>query len=135
MLFATFDLKTLWLPSIVGAWSWGRYAPGPGVTIWSTESAPASSCFSSRFCSVPNEDLPDLPDLANVTHDALAMSLFEGGLEMKISSDPDKWPYTSVLNAMNKGWRVISFPDMSLLTLSADEFHGLGFLFVLERWS
>lgn len=65
----------------------------------------------------------------------LAMSLFEGGLEMKISSDPDKWPYASVLNAINKGWRVISFPDMSLLTLSADEFHGLGFLFVLERWS
>ena len=63
------------------------------------------------------------------------MSLFEGGLEQELISDPEEWPYESVLDAIGKGWRVISFPDMSLLTLSADEFHGLGFLFVLERWS
>ena len=63
------------------------------------------------------------------------ISLFEGGREQELSSDPEGWPYTSVLDAIGKGWRVISFPDMSLLTLSADEFHGLGFLFVLDRWS
>ena len=63
------------------------------------------------------------------------ISLYEGGREQELSSDPEEWPYESVLDAIGKGWRVISFPDMSLLTLSADEFHGLGFLFVLERWS
>lgn len=63
------------------------------------------------------------------------ISLFEGGREQELSSDPEEWPYQSVLDAVAKGWRVISFPDMSFLTLSADEFHGLGFLFVLERWS
>ena len=63
------------------------------------------------------------------------ISLFEGGREQELSSDPEDWPYESVLDAIGKGWRVISFPDMSLLTLSADELHGLGFLFVLERWS
>ena len=59
----------------------------------------------------------------------------KGGCEQELSSDPEEWPYQSVLDAIAEGWRVISFPDMSLLTLSADEFHGLGFLFVLERWS
>ncbi len=63
------------------------------------------------------------------------ISLFEGGREQELSSDPEEWPYESVLDAIGKGWRVVSFPDMSLLTLSADEFHGLGFLFVLERGS
>ena len=63
------------------------------------------------------------------------ISMFEGGREQELSSDPEEWPYQSVLDAIAEGWRVISFPDMSLLTLSADEFHGLGFLFVLERWS
>lgn len=65
----------------------------------------------------------------------LGLSLFKGGQEQEISSDPEEWPYKSVLEAIGKGWRVISFPDMSLLTLNDDEFHGLGFLFVLERWS
>ena len=63
------------------------------------------------------------------------ISLFAGGREQELSSDPEEWPYQSVLDAVAEGWRVISFPDMSFLTLSADEFHGLGFLFVLERWS
>ena len=64
----------------------------------------------------------------------LGMSLIEGGKEVVLSSDPEEWPYQSVLDAINDGWRVISFPDMSLLTMSDDEFHGLGFQFVLERW-
>ena len=64
----------------------------------------------------------------------LGMSLFADGEEQEVDSDPETWPYKSVLDAMSQGWRVISFPDMSLMSLNDDEMHSLGFLFVLERW-
>ena len=70
----------------------------------------------------------------SVSTELLGMSLVEGGKEVVLSSDPKEWPYKSVLDAINQGWRVISFPDQSLLTMSDEEFHGLGFLFILERW-
>ncbi len=70
----------------------------------------------------------------SVSTELLGMSLVEGGKEVVLSSDPEEWPYKSVLDAINQGWRVISFPDQSLLTMSDEEFHGLGFLFILERW-
>lgn len=70
----------------------------------------------------------------SLSTELLGMSLFEDGEEVVLNSDPEEWPYQSVLGAINQGWRVISFPDLSLLTMSDDEFHGLGFLFILERW-
>ena len=70
----------------------------------------------------------------SLSAELLGMSLVEGGKEVVLSPDPEKWLYQSVLDAINEGWRVISFPDQSLLTMSDEEFHGLGFLFILERW-
>ena len=53
----------------------------------------------------------------------------------ELSPDPDDWPYQTVLAAISDRWSVISFPEMSLLTMSDKEFHGLGFQFILERRS
>ena len=48
-------------------------------------------------------------------------------------NDSDNWPYASVLEAMEDGWRVISFPDVSLL-MDENTPTGLGCEFVLEKW-
>ena len=48
-------------------------------------------------------------------------------------SAEDGWPYTTVIDAINDGWRVISFPNMAL-SLDENRTYGLGFEFILERW-
>ena len=65
----------------------------------------------------------------------VGMMWVEGGLVKELPPDADDWPYQTVLAAISDRWRVISFPDMSLLTMSDDAFHGLGFQFILERLS
>ena len=65
----------------------------------------------------------------------VGMMWVEGGQVKELPPDADDWPYQTVLQAISDGWRVISFPDMSLLMMSDDEFHGLGFQFILERRS
>lgn len=65
----------------------------------------------------------------------VGMMWVEGGQVKELPPDADDWPYQTVLAAISDGWRVISFPDMSLLTMGDDEFHGLGFQFILERRS
>ena len=47
-------------------------------------------------------------------------------------NDSDNWPYANVLEAMEDGWRVISFPDLSLL-MDENTPAGLGCNFVLEK--
>jgi hypothetical protein len=68
-----------------------------------------------------------------VTSEALGMLLVVDGQVDDGPSDPEQWPYRSVLEAMRDGWRVISFPNMALLALD-DRTYGLGCEFVLERW-
>ena len=63
----------------------------------------------------------------------VGMMWLEGGQVKELPPDADDWPYQTVVEAIRDGWCVISFPDMSLLTMSDDEFHGLGFQFILER--
>ena len=45
----------------------------------------------------------------------------------------DGWPYETVIDAINDGWRVISFPNMAL-SLDENRTYGLGFEFILEKW-
>ena len=51
----------------------------------------------------------------------------------------DAWPYETVIDAINDGWRVISFPNMAL-SLDENRTYGLGFEFefefefILEKW-
>ena len=64
----------------------------------------------------------------------IGMMLIEDGELREGSSDPDEWPYQTPLDAIRDGWRIISFPNMALLTVEEEEFYGLGFEFILERW-
>jgi len=61
-----------------------------------------------------------------------SMNLIEDGKIQNIPEDPEEWPYQSVLDAINDGWRVIKFPEQALL-LSEERNYGLGCEFVLER--
>ena len=46
--------------------------------------------------------------------------------------DADEWPYQFFLDAINDGWRVVKFPEQSLL-LSEERSYGLGCEYVLEK--
>lgn len=64
----------------------------------------------------------------------VGMLLIEDGVLSEGPLDPDDWPYQTVVEAIRDGWRIISFPNMALLTVDEKEFYGLGFEFILERW-
>lgn len=63
----------------------------------------------------------------------VGMMQIEGGKRVACLPDPDDWPYQTVLDAVKDGWRIISFPNMSLLAVDEKEVYGLGFEFILER--
>ncbi|MCH2130529.1 MAG: hypothetical protein MK179_15405 [Pirellulaceae bacterium] len=54
----------------------------------------------------------------------------------KFVEEPEReedWPYNSVLDAINDGWRIISFPNMAL-SLDENRTYGLGYEYILEKW-
>lgn len=63
----------------------------------------------------------------------LGMAIVRDGGVDEGPSDPNEWPYKSVIDALQDGWRIIKFPE---LALSVDErrTYGLGSEFILERW-
>ena len=65
---------------------------------------------------------------------ALGMMLILNGNCVEPPADPSEWPYRSVLDAMNDGWRVISFPNLALLMDPVTP-AGLGCEFILEKWN
>ena len=67
-----------------------------------------------------------------VDSQVLGMALVENGEIVEGPDDVDEWPYNSVLEAMDDGWRVIKFPEMALL-LQEDKTFGLGCEFILEK--
>ena len=67
-----------------------------------------------------------------VDSQVLGMALVESGEILEGPDDVDEWPYNSVLDAMEDGWRVIKFPEMALL-LQEDKTFGLGCEFILEK--
>ncbi len=64
----------------------------------------------------------------------VGMTYIEAGVLKEASSNPDEWQYQTALDAVQDGWRIISFPNMALLAMSDEEAYGLGFEFILERW-
>ena len=58
------------------------------------------------------------------------MSMVVDGQFKEPPLNPDNWPYQNVCEAINDGWRVISFPDLSLL-MYEDNPLGLGCEFIL----
>ena len=71
-------------------------------------------------------------DSSSVDSDVIGMSTVEDG-EIKLPpDDPNDWPYANVLDAMKDGWRVVKFPELSLLY--QDPFNtSLGCEFILEQ--
>ena len=66
--------------------------------------------------------------------EVIAITLMEGGKQQPVPDDAADWPYQTVLEAVADGWRIVCFPEMSLVTTSDSDLHGLGHLFVLERY-
>ena len=67
-----------------------------------------------------------------VDSQVLGMALVEDGQILEGPDDVNDWPYNSVLEAMDDGWRAIKFPEMALL-LQEDKTFGLGCEFILEK--
>ena len=87
----------------------------------------------------PDDDSPKQQQLlylntgnTGVDSQVLGMALVENGEILEAPDDVDEWPYNSVLEAMNDGWRIIKFPEMALL-LQEDKTFGLGCEFILEK--
>ena len=62
------------------------------------------------------------------------MTWWIGGKPQLVPADANDWPYQTVFDADADGWRIVCFPEMSLVTTDDDELHGLGHLFILERY-
>ena len=50
-----------------------------------------------------------VPSLVN------GMAVISDGVVQEMPEDPEDWTYSSVLEAMNDGWRIIRFPNMALM--------------------
>ncbi len=68
----------------------------------------------------------------SIDYPVLGMRILENGKLWDGPRDPDEWPYKTVLEAVNDGWRIIKFPEMALLLDESRSF-GLGCEFILER--
>lgn len=69
----------------------------------------------------------------SIDYPVLGMRILENGVLSDGPRDPDEWPYKTVLEAVNDGWRIIKFPEMALLLDESRSF-GLACEFILERW-
>ena len=68
----------------------------------------------------------------SIDYPVLGMRILENGVLWAGPRDPDEWPYKTVVEAVNDGWRIIKFPEMALLLDESRSF-GLGCEFILER--
>jgi len=62
------------------------------------------------------------------------MSMVIGGTVVEPPSDPNEWPYKTVLEAIRDGWRIVSFPNLALM-MDEKKTYGLGCEFILEKMS
>ena len=63
----------------------------------------------------------------------IGIRIFEEGKDMDGLDKNGDFLYTSIKNALDDGWRIIKFPEMSL-AMNEQDTYGLGYEFVLERW-
>ena len=71
-------------------------------------------------------------DQTSVASQVIGFSLVEGG-EVVEQHPGDPWPYETVLDAMQDGWRIVQFPNLALVP-DENRPTGLGCEFILERW-
>lgn len=68
-----------------------------------------------------------------IDYPVLGMKILEDGNLSDGPRDPEEWPYKTVLDAVQDGWRIIKFPEMAVL-LDESRSYGLACEFILERW-
>ncbi len=64
--------------------------------------------------------------------DVVGMRLIRNGEVVYPLPAPEDWPYKTVLDAINDGWRVVKFPELALL-MDEGRTYGLSCEFILER--
>lgn len=68
----------------------------------------------------------------SVDSQVIGISLVQGG-EVVEQHPGDPWPYETVLDAMQDGWRIVQFPNLALVP-DENRPTGLGCEFILEKW-
>ena len=93
--------------------------------------ASSSSAASGKLC----QDVLYMQTVfSSVTSIVNGISMISDGEVQEMPEDPNSWPYQSVIEAMNDGWRIVSFPNMALM-MDDSITHGVGNEFILERIS
>ncbi len=64
--------------------------------------------------------------------DVVGMRMIRNGEVVYPLPAPEDWPYKTVLDAINDGWRVVKFPELALL-MDEGRTYGLSCEFILER--
>ena len=62
----------------------------------------------------------------SVTSTVEGMSIVDGDGVHNGPDDPEDWPYQTVHEAMLDGWRIVKFPEMTLMLVGENETYGLG---------
>jgi len=65
---------------------------------------------------------------------AVGMMMLEGREIREGPPDPEEWPYKTVIDAIEDGWRIIKFPELAL-RVDETRTYEVGGEFVLEKWS
>ena len=68
----------------------------------------------------------------SIIEPVVSMRILEYGNLSDGPEDPEKWPYKTVLDAINDGWKVVKFPELSLM-MNEDYSYGIGCEFILEK--
>jgi len=71
---------------------------------------------------------------STVNSEVVGMLLLEDGELNEGPSDPEDWPYQTVIDAIQDGWRVIKFPELALW-VDENRTYEVGGEFVLEKWN
>lgn len=69
----------------------------------------------------------------SVTSSVEGMSIVDSDGVHNGTDEPDDWPYQTVHEAMLDGWRIVKFPEMTLMLVGENETYGLGCEFILEK--
>ena len=91
-----------------------------------------AAASSSAFAGQRQELLYLQTATTSVTSEVIGMLLVAGGKVSDGPLDAGEWPYKSVLEAMEDGWRVVRFP-VQLPAGHTQDAH-ITCEFVLERW-
>ena len=98
------------------------------------EDVDAALAMAESASTGPRQSLLYLQAPSTNPHSAVVgISIYEDGTDPDGLDETGAFRYRSIKDALNDGWRIIKFPDMSL-AMNEQDTYGLGYEFVLERW-